>query len=160
MISRTARLCSSAQRFNVRAFSSSLGVRGSELRNDIKVTQGKDDEQLEISVKPIPRINEPLETKRARLLYQSRKRGILESDLLLSRFAAKYLKGMSEEELLEYDRLLDLPDWDIYYWATNNFEITPLKDEWKDSKILKMLQEFSVNRQKEILRMPELKEYK
>ena len=42
---------------------------------------------------------------RARLVYQSRKRGTLESDLLLSTFARDFLGGMSEEELYEYDKV-------------------------------------------------------
>jgi len=67
-----------------------------------------------------PRVDEPVETVRARLLYQSRKRGMLENGLLLSTFAAKFLESMTEPELKDYDRLINLPsnDWDIYYWAT------------------------------------------
>ena len=42
---------------------------------------------------------------RARLVYQSRKRGTLESDLLLSTFARERLGGMSEEELREFDKV-------------------------------------------------------
>lgn len=49
---------------------------------------------------------------------QSRKRGTLESDLLLSTFASTYLKTMTPKQLQEYDLLLDENDWDIYYWAT------------------------------------------
>ncbi len=60
------------------------------------------------------------------------------------------------EELDEYDKLLDELDWDIYYWATKNYDITPLPEKWKDSKILKMLQELSENKEKEVLRMPNL----
>lgn len=67
---------------------------------------------------PIPRPGESKETLRARLVYQSRKRGTLESDLLLSTFARDHLGQMDETELKEYDKLLDEPDWDIYYWAT------------------------------------------
>lgn len=54
------------------------------------------------------------------LADQSRKRGILESDLLLSTFADVYLGDMSPEQLEEYDRFLDENDWDIYYWATQD----------------------------------------
>jgi succinate dehydrogenase assembly factor 2 len=55
-----------------------------------------------------------------RLVYQSRKRGMLENGLLLSTFAARYLQDMDEKTLSDYDRLINLPtnDWDIYYWAT------------------------------------------
>ena len=54
---------------------------------------------------PLPRHNESIDTLRARLVYQSRKRGTLESDLLLSTFARDHLSGMSEEELMEYDKV-------------------------------------------------------
>ena len=49
---------------------------------------------------------------------QSRKRGTLESDLLLSTFADANLGRMTHEQLEQYDRFLDENDWDIYYWAT------------------------------------------
>lgn len=55
---------------------------------------------------------------RARLLYQSRKRGILETDLLLSTFAHEHLATMDLQMLQQYDQFLDESDWDIYYWAT------------------------------------------
>ncbi|KAJ7906278.1 hypothetical protein B0H13DRAFT_2233605 [Mycena leptocephala] len=54
---------------------------------------------------PLPRPNESVSTLRARLVYQSRKRGTLESDLILSTFAREHLGGMSEAELREYDKL-------------------------------------------------------
>lgn len=57
---------------------------------------------------PLPRPNESLETTRARLLYQSRKRGTLESDLLLSTFARDHLSTMTRAELSEYDKVHSL----------------------------------------------------
>lgn len=119
----------------------------------------EDDVTLRVKVAPIKREGESLDRKRARLVYQSRKRGILETDLLLSRFAACYLKDMTPEELEEYDELLNELDWDIYYWATKNYEITPLPDKWKNSPILQKLQAFSENKNREILRMPDLSKY-
>ena len=53
---------------------------------------------------PLARHNESVDVLRARLTYQSRKRGTLESDLLLSTFARDHLKGMDEGELKEYDK--------------------------------------------------------
>merc|ERR1712000_710290 len=67
---------------------------------------------------PLRRTGEDTNTTRARLLYQSRKRGTLESDLLLSTFAATNLPTMTPAQLTEYDLFLDENDWDIYYWAT------------------------------------------
>lgn len=128
------------------------------LANNGKPQNPPIDTTIELKIAPIVRTGETADIKRARLVYQSRKRGILESDLLLSRFAKKYLNKMTHEELDEYDKLLDEADWDIYYWATKNFDVTPLPDKWKDSKILKLLQEEAENKERVILRMPELDE--
>jgi succinate dehydrogenase assembly factor 2 len=102
---------------------------------------------------PIDRSHETPAVTRARLLYQSRKRGILETDLLLSTFAKKNLATMSEADMKEYDKLLDEPDWEIYYWATQR---KPAPEEWKDSRILGRLKEHVKNEGKVILRMPDL----
>lgn len=60
-------------------------------------------------------------------LDQSRKRGTLESDLLMSTFADTYLKDMTPGQMAQYDKFLDENDWDIYYWATQ--EPTPTSQE-------------------------------
>ncbi|KAI0012596.1 DUF339-domain-containing protein [Xylariaceae sp. FL0662B] len=75
-------------------------------------------EGADFRIEPMRRVGEDDKTMRARLVYQSRKRGILESDLLLSTFADKYLSSMTREQMAEYDQFLDENDWDIYYWAT------------------------------------------
>lgn len=54
---------------------------------------------------PLPRHNEDIDTLRARLVYQSRKRGMLEGDLLLSTFAKENLGIMSLEELKDFDKV-------------------------------------------------------
>jgi hypothetical protein len=54
---------------------------------------------------------------------QSRKRGTLESELLMSTFADANLASMTAPQLQQYDLFLDENDWDIYYWATQ--EPTP-----------------------------------
>ncbi|OAL31687.1 hypothetical protein AYO20_08080 [Fonsecaea nubica] len=77
-------------------------------------------EGISFRVEPLRRTGEDLPTMRARLLYQSRKRGTLESDLLLSTFAAENLASMTRTQLEQYDFLLDENDWDIYYWATQS----------------------------------------
>lgn len=74
-----------------------------------------------------------VEAIRARLLYQSTKRGILENDILIglgwigslvsrifSNFARSNLSGMDERELLEYDRIINGQhmEWDLYYYFT------------------------------------------
>ncbi|KAI0001365.1 Flavinator of succinate dehydrogenase-domain-containing protein, partial [Russula compacta] len=102
---------------------------------------------------PLPRPGEPVETTRARLVYQSRKRGTLESDLLLSTFAQEHLGTMDAEELSEFDKLMDEPDWDIYYWATG--KRTP-PERWVGSKVLEKLKMHARNEAKVVRRMPDL----
>jgi len=54
---------------------------------------------------PEGRDNEPTEILRKRLVYESRKRGILEMDLILSTFAQSRLSQLNDRQLREYDRV-------------------------------------------------------
>jgi len=101
----------------------------------------------------IPRIHESISTLRARLLYQSRKRGTLETDLLLSTFARDNLDSMSEQDLHEYDKLLDEPDWDIYYWSIGKRSAPAT---WSSSPVLARLVVHAKNEGKVVRTMPAL----
>ena len=120
----------------------------------------------------IEKFHEPLEDKRSRLMYQSRKRGMLENGLLLGileltlppyihiitpsgSFAKKFLSEMDEEKLVLYDRLINLPsnDWEIYYWAVGQKE-TP---EDFDNIVMDMLKQHAKNEHRESrITMPDL----
>lgn len=95
------------------------------------------------------RVNESLEEKRSRLLYQSRKRGTLENGLLISNFSAKYLPKMSEQELNEFDKIInDLHnEWDLYYWLTNTVEIP---EHLKSNQVLAKMKDYCLNKNREI----------
>jgi succinate dehydrogenase assembly factor 2 len=98
---------------------------------------------------------EETEVKRARLLYQSRKRGILENELLLSSFASKHLDSLGEEGLEMYDRLLNdvSNDWDLYYWMVGRKE-PPAS---LDNEVMGLLKDHAKNVKKESrLRQPNL----
>lgn len=53
---------------------------------------------------PLDRTGEDEKTLRARLVYQTRKRGTLETDLLLATFARDQLGEMPVEEMREFDK--------------------------------------------------------
>ncbi|XP_027624546.1 succinate dehydrogenase assembly factor 2, mitochondrial [Tupaia chinensis] len=117
------------------------------------------DSQKDMIEIPLPpwqeRTDESIETKRARLLYESRKRGMLENCILLSLFAKEYLHRMTEKQLNLYDRLINEPsnDWDIYYWAT---EAKPAP-EILENEVMALLRDFAKNKNKEQrLRAPDL----
>ncbi|KAI9747252.1 MAG: succinate dehydrogenase assembly factor 2 [Lichina confinis] len=90
-------------------------------------------EGAKFKVEPLRRTGEDVKTMRARLLYQSRKRGTLESDLLLSTFADTNLGKMTTSQLQQYDLFLDENDWDIYYWATQ--EPSPTSKETAEGSL-------------------------
>ncbi|KAJ3190095.1 succinate dehydrogenase assembly factor 2 [Gaertneriomyces sp. JEL0708] len=105
--------------------------------------------------KPVRPADEPTPKKIARLIYSSRKRGILETDLLLSTFAGEKLAQLPRQELDEYDDLLEENDWDIYYWITGTEGKIPPK-RVQEMKVFPKLVEHAKNKGKKILRMPEL----
>uniref|UniRef100_A0AAQ5BH90 Succinate dehydrogenase assembly factor 2, mitochondrial n=5 Tax=Catarrhini TaxID=9526 RepID=A0AAQ5BH90_HUMAN len=117
------------------------------------------DSQKDMIEIPLPpwqeRTDESIETKRARLLYESRKRGMLENCILLSLFAKEHLQHMTEKQLNLYDRLINEPsnDWDIYYWAT---EAKPAPEIF-ENEVMALLRDFAKNKNKEQrLRAPDL----
>jgi len=108
---------------------------------------------------PIPpyveKTGETVELKRARLLYQSRKRGMLENGLLLSTFAGKFLNTFNGDQLSSYDKLINQPtnDWEIYYWMTGVKEVP----EEFQSDVMTLLQRHAKNEEKECrLTQPDL----
>lgn len=69
------------------------------------------------------RSSEGLDPRRRRLLFRSWHRGIREADLLMGRFADACIGDMSEAELDQYERLLEVPDHDLYVWVTDAVKI-------------------------------------
>ena len=66
------------------------------------------------------------ETKQARLRkleYRWRHRGIREMDIVFRRFAAPVLDGLSDSELDDYERILELPDDKLFSWATGREQV-------------------------------------
>lgn len=52
--------------------------------------------------------------RRKRVLYRAQHRGFKEADLVFGGFAAEAVPAMSLTELDAFERLLDLPDHDLY----------------------------------------------
>uniref|UniRef100_A0A0N5C8D0 Succinate dehydrogenase assembly factor 2, mitochondrial n=1 Tax=Strongyloides papillosus TaxID=174720 RepID=A0A0N5C8D0_STREA len=65
-----------------------------------------------------------IQKQRARLYYQSKKRGILENDIIFGDFADEMLKSLSPKQLIEYDKLIngDTNEWDLFYYVTGRKE--------------------------------------
>ncbi|XP_076011936.1 succinate dehydrogenase assembly factor 2, mitochondrial [Genypterus blacodes] len=136
-----SRACQAARRPAVTGLMSSRDYRG----------EAPEDSRGDLIEIPLPpweeKLDEPVNIKKRRLLYESRKRGMLENCILLSLFAKQYLNTMSVTQLHQYDRLINEPsnDWDIYYWAT---EAKPTPEIYQ-GEIIDMLIEFTKNRNQE-----------
>ncbi|XP_062130755.1 succinate dehydrogenase assembly factor 2, mitochondrial [Drosophila sulfurigaster albostrigata] len=130
------------------------GLDKTEFTTPPEVIDYEDPSHLPLPQYPA-RPDEPLQARKQRLLYQSRKRGMLENDLLLSTFVAKYLKDFNAEQTALYDDLINgvSNDWDIFYWAT---ETKPTPPEY-DTEIMKLLKEHVKNAERvQRIRQPDL----
>ena len=58
-----------------------------------------------------------LDVRRRKILFRAWHRGTREMDLLLGRFADAGLAGMSEAELDQFERLIDVSDQDLFGWV-------------------------------------------
>ncbi|MFY9958601.1 succinate dehydrogenase assembly factor 2 [Bradyrhizobium sp.] len=55
-----------------------------------------------------------LDDRRKRLLFRCWHRGTREMDLILGRFADSEIADLSNDELAEFERLIEVPDPDLY----------------------------------------------
>jgi antitoxin CptB len=68
-----------------------------------------------------------LDDRRKRLLFRCWHRGTREMDLILGRFADAEIANLSDDELGQLERLIELPDPDLYAALTGD---VPLSDEY------------------------------
>jgi antitoxin CptB len=76
------------------------------------------------------RSSDGLDDRRKRLLFRCWHRGTREMDLILGRFADAAIAGLTEDELAQLERLVELPDPDLYAALTGE---TPPEPEYAAS---------------------------
>jgi antitoxin CptB len=72
--------------------------------------------------------SEGLNARQRRLLFRCWHRGIREMDLVLGRFADAHLASLSDSELDEIERWLDVPDQQIFAWVNGMEPVPPNYD--------------------------------
>ncbi len=82
-------------------------------------------------------MSDGLAARRKRLLMQSRRRGMRETDLILGGFAAAHLDRFTADQLDRYETLLACPDPDILAWASGTPAPAPF-----DTDVMTLLQNF------------------
>ena len=66
-----------------------------------------------------------LDDRRKRLLFRCWHRGTREMDLILGRFADINIGSLSNEELAELERLIEVPDPDLYAALSGDIALAP-----------------------------------
>ncbi len=63
-----------------------------------------------------------LDLRRRRLLFRAWHRGTREMDLIMGRFADAAIDTMSDADLDDFERLIEVPDRDLFRWITGEDE--------------------------------------
>ncbi len=71
------------------------------------------------------RSSEGLDERRKRLLFRCWHRGTREMDLILGRFADAEIASLGEAELAQLERLIEVPDPDLYAAVTGEKALAP-----------------------------------
>ena len=71
------------------------------------------------------RSSDGLDDRRKRLLFRCWHRGTREMDLILGRFADAEIANLSEQELAQFEHLMDVPDPDLYAALTGKMPPAP-----------------------------------
>lgn len=69
------------------------------------------------------RSSEGLDARRRKLLFRSWHRGIREMDLILGGFADRAIGSLTDQELHQYEHLLEVQDADLLAWVTGTSPI-------------------------------------
>jgi antitoxin CptB len=63
------------------------------------------------------------EERRKKLQFRAWRRGFREMDLLMGRFADTAIATMDTPGLDEFERLLGVPDWEVYAWLIGQKDV-------------------------------------
>ena len=81
--------------------------------------------------------------RRKRLRFRSWHRGTRELDLLLGRFADRYMDRLTSEQLDRYEALIGQPDPDIYRWV-GGAENPPAAH---DNDVMTLIKDIKINKE-------------
>jgi antitoxin CptB len=66
------------------------------------------------------RSSEGLDERRRKLLFRAWRRGVREMDLIVGRFADVYIDKFDEPALDQFERLIEVPNTELYAWVTGD----------------------------------------
>ena len=69
------------------------------------------------------RSSEGLDPRRRKILFRAWHRGMREMDLIMGRFADAQIGALTEAELDEFERLIEVLDRDLLSWVTGEAQV-------------------------------------
>jgi antitoxin CptB len=69
-----------------------------------------------------------LQIRRKQALFRAQRRGFKELDLVFGAFADAHLEALSEDELVCFEALLSVPDWQMSDWIMGHEKVPPTHD--------------------------------
>ena len=76
---------------------------------------------------------------RKRLLFRARHMGTNENDILFGRFATRYLPSLTDQQLAQFERLLEVSDPDLFLWLTGARPVPAAYDH----EVMRLIKEFT-----------------
>jgi antitoxin CptB len=87
------------------------------------------------------RSSEGLDVRRRKLLFRAWRRGVRETDLIVGRFADAHIDVLDDAALDDFERLIEVPNADLYAWVVGERDI-PAEH---DTAVLHKLIEFHMH---------------
>jgi antitoxin CptB len=84
------------------------------------------------------RSSDGLDERRRRLLFRAWHRGMREVDLITGRFADAYIGSLTEAEVDEFEKLMDVPEPQLLAWVMG-VELTPAQ---LDTALFRRMRDF------------------
>ena len=88
-----------------------------------------------------------LDVRRRKILFRAWHRGTREMDLVMGRFADAVLPRLADAELDEFERLIEVPDQDLFSWVMGEAEVPPDRD----TPLFRKMRDFNRHRSPERL---------
>lgn len=74
------------------------------------------------------RSSDGLDVRRRKILFRAWRRGVRETDLIVGRFADAYIEAFDDSSLNDFERLIEVPNADLYAWVCGDADIPPTYD--------------------------------
>ena len=90
------------------------------------------------------RSSDGLDVRRRKLLFRCWHRGMREMDLIMGRFADATVELLTQDELMEFEQLMEAPDRELLAWVTGETEVPPDYD----TALFRRLRDFNHRRER------------